>query len=207
MRIVIFGSTGGTGRCLVDQALALGHQVTAFARNPSSILVHHENLTVLQGDVLEPAKVDAAVQGQESVLSALGSGLRAGNHVVSDGTRNILAAMERLGARRFVCESSFGVGDTFGDASTMSRFVFNTLLKNAFADKVIQESYIRESKVEWIVVRPTALTNGSRTGRYRVAEHMHVGLSAKISRADVADFMLNQLTDDTWLRKFPVITY
>lgn len=207
MKIVIFGSTGATGKCLVDQALARGYHVTAFARIPANILVHHQNLSVLQGDVLDPAKVDAAINGQEAVLSALGSGLRSGNHVLSDGTRNIVASMETLDVKRFICESSFGVGDTHDDASAMSRFVFNTLLKNAFADKVLQEDHIRRSNLDWVVVRPSGLTNGNKLGSYRVAEHMKLGIGAKISRADVADFMLNQLTDNAWLHKFPVISY
>jgi putative NADH-flavin reductase len=207
MKVVIFGSTGGTGRNLVEQALSLGHIVTAFARIPASILIHDQRLTVLQGDVLDPAKVAPAIISQDAVLSALGSGLRAKNRVVSEGTKNILSTMKKFGVPRFVCESSFGVGDTYQDASMLSRFVFDTLLKKAFSDKEIQEEYIRRSDVEWIIVRPSGLTNGPRTGRYQVAEHMKLGVGARISRADVADFMLKQLNDDTWLRKSPVISY
>jgi putative NADH-flavin reductase len=207
MKVVVFGSTGGTGRHLVEQGLAQGHEVTAFARNPSSIMMRDEHLTVLQGDVLDPAKVDAALVGQDAVLAALGVGLRGGRRVLSEGTKNILATMKSRGVRRLVCETSYGVAESYKEASRMARFVYATLLKSVYDDKLIQEGYIRRSEINWIVVRPSTLTNGAKRGEYRVAEHMRLGLGDKISRADVADFMLKQLTSDAWLRKSPAISY
>lgn len=207
MKVVVFGSTGGTGRLLVEQALALGHEVTAFARIPAKILIHHQHLTVLQGDVLDPAKVDLALRGNEVVLSALGTGLGGPGNVVSNGIKNILTAMERFGTERLVVESAYGVGDSYSDARLSVRLVARTLLKRIYADKEVEDRYIRESKVEWVVCRPPALTNGPAKGVYRVGEHLRLGITDRISRADVADFMLKQLFEDNWLYKFPVLAY
>jgi putative NADH-flavin reductase len=207
MKIVIFGSTGGTGQRLVEQALSAGHEVTAFARNPSNILIHHEGLSVLQGDVLDRAKVEAAVEGQQAVLSALGVGLAGGKGVLSNGTKNIIAAMQKFGVRRLIVESSYGVGDSLRDASPVMRFVFRTVLRSTYEDKAREDEIIRASDLDWVVLRPAALTNGARTGQYRVDEHLRLGFGAKIARADVAEFMLKQLRDDTWVRKFPALSY
>jgi putative NADH-flavin reductase len=207
MKIVIFGSTGGTGRCLVEQALSAGHTVTAFARNPSNVLIHHERLCVLQGDVLDSAKVEIAIAGQDAVLSALGVGLAGGKRVLSNGTRNIITAMEKHGVRRLLVESSYGVGDSFQDASLLLRIIFQTVLRSTYEDKAREDEIIRASGLEWIVVRPAALTNGPRRGDYRVGEHLRFGLGTKISRADVADFMIRQLEESKWLRRFPALGY
>jgi putative NADH-flavin reductase len=207
MKIVIFGSTGGTGRCLVEQALSSGHEVTAFARNPSSVLIHHERLSVLQGDVLDPSRVEEAMVGQHAVLSALGVGLGGHKRVLSAGMKNIITAMERNGVRRLVVESSYGVGDSLPDASLFLRLVYRTVLRNTYDDKAREDEIIRASKVEWVVARPAALTNGPPRGEYRVREHLRLGFGTKISRADVADFMLKQLVEDTWLYKFPALSY
>lgn len=207
MKIVIFGSTGGTGRCLLEQAISAGHEVTAFARNPSNVLIHHARLCVWQGDVLDPARVEAAIAGHDAVLSALGVGLAGGKRVLSDGTRNIVAAMEKHSARRLVVESSYGVGDSFHDASLFLRLIFRTVLRSTYEDKAREDEIIRASGLDWIVVRPAALTNGPRRGKHRVGEHLRLGLGAKISRADVAGFMLQQLEETKWLRKFPALSY
>lgn len=207
MKVVIFGSTGGTGLELVGQALVLGHHVVAFARIPANILIHHERLAVLQGDVLDPAKVDAAVAGCDAVISALGAGLMGNAQVLSKGTRNILRSMESSGVRRLICESSYGVAESYELANTSAKLVFRTMLKRIYDDKALQEELIRRSDTEWVIVRPTVLTNGPKRGGYRVAENLRLGLGDKISRADVADFMLKQLTDHTWLRKCPALSY
>lgn len=207
MKVVIFGSTGGTGRALVEQALERGHQVIAFARIPAHVLIHHERLTVLQGDVLHPQKVGAAVSGTDAVISALGVGLTAKAQVLSDGTRNILDAMKKFGVRRFICESSYGVAESYQLATAAAKLTFRTLLKRIYDDKAVQEHLIKSSNTDWVIVRPTVLTNGPMRGDYSVGENLRLGMGDRISRADVADFMLKQLVDDTWLRKCPILSY
>jgi len=128
---------------------------------------------------------------------------------LSDGTRNIVSAMEELGVRRFICESSLGIGDSRGQLGFLYDYVLiPVLLRNIFADKELQEKVIRDSKVEWVIVRPAALTNGPRTGAYRSwTGPANAPIRRKISRADTADFMLRQLVEDTYLAKTPALSY
>src|SRR5271167_4478752 len=201
MRVVIFGSTGGTGQQLVEQALERGHLVTAFVRNPAKLTITHKDLTIAKGDVLDYAAVEAAVRGQDAVLSALGARTLAKTTMLSEGTKHILGAMEKLGVRRFVSESSLGVGDSYGQLNFLFTYVvLPLLLRRAFADKEVQEQAIRSSGgVDWVIVRPAMLTNGPRTGKYRTGFAVRDrSITGKISRADVADFMLNQMSDDTY---------
>ena len=250
MKLLIFGATGGTGRALVEQALEQGHVVTAFARDPAKVRNAHQDRTVAQGNILDSNSVEAAVQGQDAVLSALGirppvgifvlitfacqilarvlalhgpAGwpLRIGgpllallilfrrNTTLSEGTKNIVQAMEKHGVPRLVCESSLGVGDSRGRLGILYNLTLVPLfLRNIFADKAAQEEIIKASGLAWVIVRPTSLTNGPRKGVYRAgADIGHWFFLTKISRADVADFMLKQLTDDTYLRKTPGIAY
>ena len=204
MKLAIFGSTGRTGRELVAQALAQGHEVTAFARAPEKVALQHERLRVLPGDVMDYAAVEQTIAGQSAVLSALGSPTLKANTVQSEGTRHIIRAMGQHGVRRFICETSLGVGDSHGQPGFVFTYlVQTTFLKHVFADKEIQERYIRESELEWVIVRPGALTNGARAGKYR--HGLDKSIAGKISRADVAEFMLRQLTEDTYLRRTPAI--
>jgi putative NADH-flavin reductase len=209
MKLLVFGATGGTGKEIVAQALERGHFVTAFARNPAAMTTNHENLKVVQGDVLDYPSVEAAMEGQNAVLSALGARSLGRTTLLSEGTQNIFRAMKRHGVRRFVCESSLGVGDSKGQLGWFFDFVVLPLvLRNIYRDKEVQEQHIKESDLDWIIVRPAALTNGPRTGVYRT-EFKRTGGSfiPKISRADVADFMLKQLADNTYLRMTPGLWY
>ena len=209
MKLLVFGATGGTGREIVAQALERGHVVTVFVRNPAAITTKHDHLKVVQGNVLDYPSVEAAVQGQDAVLSALGVRKLRKNTILSDGTRNIIHAMERHGLKRFICESSLGVGDSRGQLGwVFNIFIIPLLLRNVFQDKEAQEQYIQQSSLEWVIVRPAALTNGPRTGVYRGGfSPTDRTITAKISRADVADFMLKQLTDNSYLRKTPGLSY
>ena len=250
MKVLVFGATGGTGRALVEQALEQGHAVTAFARDPAKVRGAHQNLTVAQGNMLDANSIEAAVRGQDAVLSALGTSLpivaivlfifafqvfarilalhgplglavRIGgpllallvltrrNNFLSEGTRNIVQAMEKHGVRRFICESSLGVADSKGRLGIFYNLILvPLLLRGMFADKAAQEEIIRASSLDWVIVRPTSLTNGPRKGTYRAGLDIgHWFRPTTISRADVADFMLKQLADDTWLRKTPGVAY
>ena len=202
MKVLIFGATGATGQCLMKQALELGHEVTAFARNPSAIASSaHERLSVVRGDVLEPDSVNTAMVGQDAVLCALGVKSFSATTVLSTGTKNIVAAMEKSGTRRIVCESSLGVGDS----KNQTGFIFGKIIvplvfKNLFEDKDRQENELRQSNLDWVIVRPARLTDDPQKGEYRVVtDNSKVGI--KISRADVAAFMLEQLTNDQYLKK------
>jgi uncharacterized protein YbjT (DUF2867 family) len=205
-RLLIVGATGGTGRQLVGQALDRGHEVTALARNPDALAIQHPRLQVVRGDVLDFQSVDAAVRGQDAVLSALGHRRYFGpTRILSDGTLNLLRAMETHGVRRFVCETSLGIGDTAGRMGLYyTLFVIPVVLPFYFWDKARQERIIAESRASWVIVRPGALLNGAKRGLRRHGRGAGSFLwTVGITRADVAEFMLNQLTDNTYLGAAP----
>jgi putative NADH-flavin reductase len=209
MKLLVFGATGGTGRELVEQALSQGHQVTAYARNPARLGdTAHPGLRVVRGDVLDPAAVEKAVAGHDAVLCAIGTG--AGRTSLrEDGTRNIVRAMEKAGVRRLICQSSMGIGDSRANLGFLTKYlIVPVFLRHAFADHERQEAVVRASALDWTIVRPPHLKDGPRTGTYRHGfPTTDTSIQGKISRADVADFMLNQLTDDTYLHRTPGVSY
>ena len=207
MNILIVGSTGTIGRELVKQALASGHVVTALAREPARLQHDNHELTVSQGNVMDPASLERVMPGQDAVLCALGAGGRGG--LRAPGTQNIIEAMRTCGVRRLVCLSSLGVGDSRANLDFFWKHVmFGLLLRAAYADHVAQEVVIRDSDLDWTIVRPGAYTDGERTGNYRHGFPATAkNLKLKIARADVADFMLNQLGDDSYLHMAPGISY
>ncbi|MEX0878281.1 MAG: SDR family oxidoreductase [Thermoanaerobaculia bacterium] len=210
MKLLVVGATGGTGRELVAQALAAGHDVTAFVRNPARLDERNERLTVARGDVLDFASVEPAVRGQDAVLCALGhKRWFYPNRILSEGTRNLMRAMEKHSVGRFVCETSLGIGDSWGRMGLYyTLFVGIFILPFYFFDKARQERVIRGSALDWVIVRPGALTNGPKRGVYRHGPAVGSWLwTVRISRADVADFMLKQATSDAYLRQSPGVSW
>lgn len=209
-RILIVGATGGTGRQLVLQALERGYTVTALARNPSRLQVTHPRLTVVRGDVLDGASVDAAMHGQDAVLSALGHNRYLGpTRILSRGTGHILGAMEARGVSRFVCETSLGLGESaFRLGLFYTLFIIPVILPFYFWDKTRQERMIAASRLKWVIVRPGALTNGAKRGVVRHGSGIGNSLwTVRISRADVAAFMLNQLESDMYVGSSPGVCW
>ena len=205
-RVLIVGASGGTGRQLVAQALERGLAVTALVRNPSRVTIVHPHLTVVRGNVLDAGSVAAAMSGQEAVLSALGhKRFFPPNRILSEGTRNVVQAMEANGVSRFVCETSLGIGDSAGRLGVYyTFFTIPVILPFYYRDKARQERIIAASRLEWVIVRPALLTNGARRGGYRHGRGVgSVFWTMRVSRADVADFMLNQLESDSYLRTAP----
>jgi len=210
MRLLIVGATGGTGRQLVAQGLERGHAVTALVREPSKLRLEHPQLRVVQGDVLDYGSVEAAARGQDAVISALGhKRFFYPTRILSKGTANLLRAMEAHGVPRLVCETALGIGDSAGRMGLYyTLFVIPVILPFYFWDKTRQERLIAASQVEWIIVRPGALTNAERRGTYRHGPDIgSFILTVRISRGDVADFMLNQLQDDLYLRRGPAVCW
>ena len=206
MNLLVFGATGGTGNELVNQALAKGHAVTAFVRNPDKLSTQHSNLNIVKGDVTDVAAVEQAVKGQDAVFPTLGSSSLQKNPALIEGVRNIVKAMEQHGVRRFIYESSLGVGDSRKRVNPLVRFVVIPLvLRNAIADHTEKEQIIKQSQLDWVIIRPAGLTTDPRTGDYKHGESIQYG--SKIARADVADFMLEQASDNTYLHKTPGISY
>ncbi len=209
MRLVVFGSTGGTGRELLERALEQDHEVVAYARDPTKLNhLKHARLEVIRGDVLDSVGVESAVVGQQAVLCTIGAGAKR-TTLREEGTRNIVEAMVRAGVKRLICQSSLGVGDSRANLSFFTKHIIVSIfLRHAFADHERQEAVVKQSSLDWTIVRPPHLTVGPRTGTYRhgfPVTDKHI--SAKISRADVADFILKQLTDNMYIRQTPGVSY
>ena len=209
MKLLIFGATGGTGRQVVEQAIEQGHKITAFVRNPAKLDIKHTNLKVVRGDVMDITSVEQAVQGQDAVVCVLGAGRKTTGTIRSEGTQQIIQAMEKAGIRRFICQSTLGAGDSWENLNFLWKYImFGFLLRQVFADHEKQEKYVKQSSLDWTIVRPGAFVDGERTGNYR---HGFPGTDKtsklKISRADVADFILEQLKDNSYIHKTPGVSY
>lgn len=207
MNVTIFGATGSVGEHLVNEALSSGDAVTAVVRDPSKLSVQHDKLRVVVADVMiDDQRLRDAVSGSDAVMIALGDGMR--GTVRSAGTRNIIAAMRDASVTRLICQSTLGAGDSFANLNWVWRFIFRVPLRRAMADHLEQEQHVRASGLDWTIVRPAAFTDGDKTGQYRHGFAAHAeGLTLKISRADVADFMMRQLRSLDYLRKTPALSY
>ena len=209
MRIAVFGAAGGTGQALVRQALDRGDEVSALVRTPGSLPIEHARLRVVAGDATrDAAAVAEVIQGRDVVVSALGRR----NSFKSDqlmvrSVRAIVPAMERADVRRLILVSAFGVGETWRDAPLVPRIMYRVLLGDIFADKKAAEDEVRASGLDWTIVHPVLLTNGPRTGRYRVGGHLELAGVPKIARADVADFILDEAGSNRYVRKAAAISY
>ena len=207
MKLIIFGATGSVGRKVVEQALQQGHEVTAFIRDRAKLAVADSHLHIVVGDVMNPDSVEQAIKGQDGVLCVLGAGRK--GTVRSEGTRNIITAMENTDVKRLICQSTLGVGDSRGNLTIFWKYImFGMLIRPAYEDHVRQEHFVRQSKLDWTIVRPGAFTNGELTGHYRHGfSSTDRTAKLKISRADVADFILKQLFDNTYLHKAASLSY
>ena len=191
MNILIVGATRGVGSQLLAQVLAKNHRVTVLARDPARIQKNDNKLRVLQGDILDPDSVNAAVEGQHAVCIAIGRGpTRKPVSLFSEGTKNLIVAMKRLSVSKLICVTGIGAGDSKGHGGFLYDKIMNPLLlKTTYEDKDIQESLVRDSNLEWVIVRPGFLTNGPRTEKYRALTDLQGVKAGKISRADVAHFI------------------
>jgi putative NADH-flavin reductase len=207
VNVLIIGATGGTGRILLEKALEQGHEVTALARNPAAVAHRDYRPRVLEGNALDPEAVEAAVEGQDAVLSALGTRSRKPTTLFSASTANLVDAMKKHGVRRLVCLTGIGAGDSKGHSGFLyDRVILPFVVNNQYEDKDRQEEIVRRSGLEWVIVRPARLTNESATGEYRVFLSGDPYRATSISREDVAAFMLAQLSEDRYLHQTPVIS-
>jgi putative NADH-flavin reductase len=211
MRLTIFGATGGTGTQLVQLALAAGHDVTAVARNPERLQLHHDHLRILRGDVLDPASVDEAVRGQDAVVSCIGGTTGQGTVTLySVGTGNILRAMQVHGVRRFMCISAnplvVGNGDALLDRLVLKPIV-RRIFKESYADLARMEEEVRRSGLDWTIMRPPRLTDRSPTGRYRIAVDRNLPRGRFIGRGDLAGAMLRSLDDPKSVHAAVTVAY
>ncbi|HEY5387943.1 MAG TPA: NAD(P)H-binding protein [Thermoleophilia bacterium] len=197
MKVVVFGATGRTGRLLVEGALARGHDVTAFLRAPEKLGDLRHRVRVVAGDVLDGGLVSDAVDGQDAVLVALGVAMKRGDPAVNaQGTLNAIRSMQRYHVRRLVVLSAGGTqqGPDPNLPWAFERIVKPLFLKHAFADLRRMETSVRQSELDWTIVRAAGgLTDGPARGGYRVEPGYSLPDGHRIARADVAAFMLDEL--------------
>lgn len=205
MKLTIFGASSATGKHLVEKALAAGHEVTAFVREPSRLGIKHEKLAIVAGDALNPAQVADAVKGSEAVLSTLGP---KGKPAVmaAQSTQYIVDAMEKYKVKRLVIVSVAGISVPqdkrgFNPVSALIKL----LLKDVFIDRENQLKVLEDSELDWIAVRVPRLTDNPATGSVK-AFLGNASPAMKVTRADLADFMLKQLSSDQWCRQAPILS-
>jgi putative NADH-flavin reductase len=207
MDILIFGASGATGHQLVRQAHDKGYDVTAFVRDRNKLRTPEHNVKVVEGNVNDFDAVYDAINPGCVVMSALGAASPLSrDKILINGIHNIVNSMKQKGAKRMVYLSFAGVHASRKQLPFLFRALALPLLANVVADHEAKEHAVKAIDLEWTIVRPALLSNGARTGRILSGESLHPGFrNLLISRADVADFMLRQLSDDTFLRKAPVV--
>jgi putative NADH-flavin reductase len=206
MKILILGSTGGTGQQLVQQSLQLGHEVTALIRDASKLNIDHKNLSVIQGNVVDKNIVSMALEHKDAVISALGVGKSLKAHdLIFNAAGILISAMTEKNINRLIFISGFGVGESFKQASFIQKFAFRFPLKNIYADKIKADELIRNSSLAWTLVQPVLLTNGPFTGKFKAAEKFEMNGMPTISRADVAGFILEELRDPAFIKKTAIV--
>jgi putative NADH-flavin reductase len=209
MKLTIFAATGGIGRQLLEQALAAGHDITAVVRNSKKV-PREGAVHIVTADLADPdpAVLESAVAGSDAVLSGLGPRSTSEAGIASQGTRAIVDAMQPTGVRRLVVVSAAPIGtvpspdrpkppkhdpgDGFFMRNLLSPLV-KARLRKRYADLALMEDVVRESGLDWTIVRPPRLTNGPLTDTYRTAYGQNLRRGLRISRADVAHYMLRAL--------------
>ena len=209
-KVLIIGASQGIGLQATRIALKRGHSVRAFARRAGSIDLDHPSLEKRNGDARDRGDVTAALEGVDAVVQALGVPANADMvlrpvRLFSEATEILISAMEGAGVRRLASVTGFGAGDSRARIGCLQRIPFTLALGRAYDDKSVQERLIRDSGLDWIIARPVILTNGPRTGRYRILAEPEKWRNGFISRSDVADFLVAQVDDDTYLRQTPVL--
>ncbi len=209
MKIAIIGASRGIGAELLKASVEDNHEVTALVRDPTKLNTSIPGLKVIKGNILDPSSMNAAITGQDASCVCIGiPPTRKPVDVFSRGTQNVLNVIDKGSNQKFILVTGIGAGDSKGHGGFFyDRIINPLLLGNIYVDKDRAESIVKASNVEWLIVRPGFLTNGLRTGKYRVIENLSGVTAGKISRADVADFILEQLASPTCFGKTPLVTY
>lgn len=208
--VLIVGASRGIGLATLKCALKAGHRVRALARSAARIPVNHPDLTKIAGDALDQAAVMQALTGVDAVIQTLGvtpgpEQFLKPAQLFSKATRILIRAMEEAGVKRLICLTGFGAGDSRNKGGFLYNIAFQLFLRRIYDDKNVQEQLVKDSNLDWVIVRPVILTNGPATGSYRVLVDPKDWRCGFVSRADVADFLVRQVSDDTFLRKAPVL--
>jgi len=207
MKVLVLGATGRTGRLIVGDAVAKGHSAVALVRSTAGADL--PGAETIEGDARNEVTLGRALEACDAVVSALGTGMGFRKvSLLTEVTRALVPAMTRSGVRRLVCISALGVGDSRGHGGFVFDRLFQPLLlSQAYKDKDRQEAAIRAGPLDWVIVRPAMLTDDPPRGSVRAVIDLAGINGGKIARADVARFVVDQLTTDTWLRRTPIILW
>jgi len=203
MKIIVIGATGTVGRLTVAQLLDQGHEVTAFARSPEKLEQRSERLRLRAGDAMNAGAVSEAIAGHDAVVVTLGAGSSRKSRIRSQGTMNVIRAMQEHGVRRLICQSTLGAHESWDNLNFFwKRIMFGALLRPVFLDHELQEQLVRASGLDWTIVRPSAFTDAPVAGAIREGfAPQDRQLKLKIRRADVAGFLTRQVQDLRYLHK------
>ena len=209
-KIALFGATGKTGKEFLQKALAADYEVKALVRNPNKLDTKHEKLQTVKGDVLDQADVDAAVKDCDVVVSLFGHVKGSPERLQTKGTQNILAAMDKNNIEKIISLSGGGLPFPEKDepkfADKAIRFIMKVAVPKVLNDAIEHAGVLKASNKKWIIVRGPRLTEGEEKGEYRVG-WVGVNAGTSISRIDLADFILKQVTDDKFLHQMPFVSY
>lgn len=207
MKVIVIGATGTIGNLAVRQMLAAGHDVTAFSRNPDSLDIDHPKLALAPGDVLQQDQVENAVNGHDVVVVTLGNKSLT-SPIRSEGTLNVIRAMQNMGIARLIVQSTLGARESWSNLNFFwKRVMFGGLLRVVFRDHELQEHLVEASGLDWTIVRPGSFTDGPATGTFKEDFSPDLrGLRLKITRSDIANFLTRQLTDNSYRRRAVAIS-
>lgn len=192
MKVLVIGATGKTGMHVWQKAVDEGHDVSCFVRTASKLASAKGQINIVIGDVLALESVSNAVAGHDAVIVCLGSTGLSDNSTLKVGTQNVIDAMVKHNVNRLIVLSAAGVGDSWRQIGWISRLLFKTMLKNVFNDHIAQEALVNQSPIDWTIVRAAILSDKPATGEYIASNDSK---AAKITRADLAEFLVEQLTD------------
>jgi putative NADH-flavin reductase len=208
--VVVLGANGGIGKHAVSAALKAGHQVTAILRTPANLEIRHANLQIVQGNIMNPGTLDDFLKNQDIVISAIGKNSFKKTTLYSQGNKNLIDAMKRVGTNRafFISASGLEVNPTHSWlVRFVTKYILQKLLRHMYADLWKMEETVKESTINWTIMRPPKLFDKPETGKYRIAIDTYLSGGLGIARADVADFMINNINNEAIFKKTVGIAY
>jgi putative NADH-flavin reductase len=196
--IAVLGANGGIGRQVVELALKEGHKVTAILRNPANMALQHENLVIVKGDILDPDSIAAHLENKDAVISAIGKNSVKQTTLYSQGSNNLIELLKNTNSKRvfFISASGLEVNPTHSLLIRLvTRFVLQKILRHMYADLWKMEEIVKQCGLEWTIMRPPQLTDKALTGNYRFEINHFLPNGLKISRADLAHFILHNVAN------------
>jgi putative NADH-flavin reductase len=211
MKILVLGANGAVGQLALDELLNENHEVKALVRNASTLQRKHSRLTVVQGEPTNAADLENVLAGQDAVLSTIGARTNKKTTLRADVAANVIAGMKKHGVRKLVWLDGAGVGSSkkFVQRSSflLGRIIMPLFLDNMYEDAAVADAIIEKSDCDWVIVRPMSFANNAKTGNVAVVTDMSltVRLPLRMTRADVAAFLVEQVFKDDYVGQMPVI--